>query len=301
MKKTLSISKFAFLACVILFWSCNGNSTSRKSNKLTVGYLPIAVALPLLVANDEGYFRDQGFDVEMVRMASSNELANAATSGQVDVSVVATNVMLDIGFVSKKKHSLIITNPYTDQEGHIADYMLVKASSPISKLADLKGKKIGVFPGSVIKIFCTLILEKHGLKKDDYQLVELAPKDWTVALETGQIDALSALEPLASQIIQDKIGKPIVSGFYSQLMPNVPLSGHWISEDYVRQNNKERVDRIILAVDKAVDLINKNPQKAKEYLVKYANVREDVVDKVQLNLWVPEVLKLFLSRCLQAC
>lgn len=264
--------------------SCNCNSTP-KPEKLKIGYVPIAVGLPLFIANDEGYFKEEGFTTEMVKFASSNELANAATSGQVDVSVVATNAMLDVGYVSKKRHTLIITNPYSNQPGNIADYLLVKDTNAIKKIEDLKGKKIGIFPGSVIKIFCTLIFEKHGLKQGDYSLVELSPKDWAAALQSGQIDALSALEPQAAQIIQDKLGFPIVDGLYAQLMPNVPLSGHWISEDFVKKYGKEQSEKIIKAIDKAVDFINNNPAKAKEYLVKYANVREDVVGKVQLNLW----------------
>ena len=263
--------------------SCNCNSNSSKS--LKIGYVPIAVGLPLFIANDEGYFKEEGFTTEMVKFSSSNEIANAATAGQVDVSVVATNAMLDVGYVSNKRHKLIITNPYTNKPGYIADYLLVKDANSIKKIEDLKGKKIGIFPGSVIKIFSTLIFEKHGLKKGDYELIELSPKDWAVALQSGQIDALSALEPQATQIIADKIGYPIVNGLYAQLMPNVPLSGHWISEDFVKNHDKEQSEKIIKAIDKAVDLINNNPSKAKEYLIKYANVREDIADKVQLNPW----------------
>lgn len=268
----------------VFFLACN-SCNKKKTNKLKIGYVPIAVGLPLFVANDEGYFKEEGFATEMVQLASSNELANAAASGQVDVSVVATNVMLDVGFVSKKRHTLVITNPYTNQAGNITDYMLVKDTNAIKKIEDLKGKKIGVFPGSVIKIFCTLIFEKHGLKKGDYTLIELSPKDWAAALQSGQIDVLSALEPQAAQIIKDKIGYPIVNGLYAQLMPNVPLSGHWISADFVKKYGKEQCEKIIKAIDKAVDFINNNPTKAKEYLVKYANVREDVVGNVQLNPW----------------
>lgn len=281
-----SIIKSSILLCVvaILLSGCN-RCNSKKPEKLRIGYVPIAVALPLFVANDEGYFKEEGFETEMVRFASSNEIANAATSNQVDVSVVATNVMLDVGFVSKKKHTLIITNPYTDKVGHITDYLMVKDTNAIKRIEDLKGKKIGVFPGSVIKIFCTLIFEKHGLKKDEYQLIELSPKDWAAALQSGQIDALSALEPQASQIMKDNIGYPIVSGLYSQLMPNVPLSGQWISEDFVNTYGKDQCEKVIKAIDKAVDFINNNPDKAKEYLVKYANVREDVVSNVQVNPW----------------
>ncbi|MBI5371272.1 MAG: ABC transporter substrate-binding protein [Sphingobacteriales bacterium] len=286
----MRVIKISILLTLIAFGfsilsGCNSCNNTRKPDKIKIGYVPIAVGLPLFIANDEGYFNEQGFTTEMIKFASSNEIANAATSGQVDVSVVATNAMLDAGFVSKKRHTLIITNPYTNQAGNIADYLLVKDTNAIKKIEDLKGKKIGVFPGSVIKIFCTLIFEKHGLKKGDYTLLELSPKDWAAALQSGQIDALSALEPQAAQIILDKIGYPIVSGLYAQLMPNVPLSGHWISEDFVKKYGKEQCDKIIKAIDKAVDFINNNPAKAKEYLVKYANVREDVVGMVQLNPW----------------
>lgn len=275
--------------CIVFYGilACGGGSDIPRTQKLNVGYVPIAVALPLVVAQDEGYFRDEGFEVSLQRLASSNELANAATAGQIDVSVVATNVMLDIGFVSKKHHTLVITNLYTNREGFITDYILVRDSKAIQRLEDLRGKRIGIFPGSVIKVFCHLILKKYGLNDGDYELIELAPKDWASALQTGQIDALSALEPQATQIIQDKLAVPIVNGFYSQLMPDVPLSAHWISEDYVKANGTEQVKKIIRAIDRAVSLINSDPEKARSYLVKYANVREDVVSKVQLNPWKP--------------
>lgn len=287
MKKNILILIILLIVVILAFFfgykSCSYNS--KKFDTLKIGYVPIAVGLPLFIANDEGYFKDEGFHPEMVKFASSNEIANAATAGQVDVSVVATNVMLDVGFVSKKRHTLIITNPYTNQAGYITDYLLVKDVNIIKKIEDLKGKKIGVFPGSVIKIFCALIFKKYGLKKGDYELIELSPKDWAAAMQTGQIDALSALEPQAAQIIQDKIGYPIVNGLYAQLMSNVPLSGHWISEDFVKKSGKEQSEKIIRAMDKAVDFIVNNPEKAKEYLVKYGNVRADVVEKVQLNPW----------------
>lgn len=229
--------------------------------------------------------KDEGFDVQMIRFASSNEVANASTSGQVDLCIVATNAMLDVGFVSKKRPKLIITNPYSNRSGFITDYLLVRDTNSIKKIENLKGKKIGIFPGSVIKIFCNLVLQKYGLNKNDYELIELAPKDWEIALQSGQIDVLSALEPQATQIIKDKIGYPIIEGFYAQLTPDVPLSAQWISEDFAKKYGKEKCDKIIRALDKAVDFINNNPSTAKKYLIKYANVREDILPGVGLNPW----------------
>ena len=282
MRLIFKLSAITILAMVMIFSGCNNQS---KVNKIRIGYVPLAVVLPLYVANDEGFFKEQGFDVEMVRFASSNEVGNAGTTGQVDILSAASNVVFDIGFVSKKHHKLILPNLYTNKQGNITDYILVRDTTAIKKIEDLKGKKIGVFPGSVIKVFCSLILEKYGLSKSDYELIELSPKDWAASMQTGQIDAVSALEPQASQLIADKIGYPISAGFYSQLMPNVPLSGNWISEDFYNKYGIENAKKIIFAVDKAVDFINTHPDKAKEYLVKYANVREDVVNRVQLNPW----------------
>jgi len=282
MKNILKISCTTIIVVVFLLSGCTNHP---KADKIRIGYVPIAVTLPLFVANDEGYFKEQGFEVEMVRFASSNEVGNAGTTGQVDILSAASNVVFDIGFVSNNRHKLILPNLYTNKQGNITDYILVSDTLNIKTITDLKGKKIGIFPGSVIKVFCTLILEKYGLNKNEYTLIELSPKDWAAALQTKQIDALSALEPQASQLMIDKIGFPIAAGFYAQLMPNVPLSGNWISEDFYNKYGDEAAEKIIIAVDKAVDFINKNPEKAKEYLVKYANVREDVVNQVQLNPW----------------
>ncbi|MCK9400529.1 MAG: ABC transporter substrate-binding protein [Bacteroidales bacterium] len=279
--KNKHLKRIFFIASlIIIVLSCN-----YEPSKLRIGYKPIAVDLPIFAAVEEGYFKEQGFNVELVRFTSSNDQVNAATLGKIDVFEAATNVVFDVGFVSKIKHKLIITNPYSNEKGYISDYLLVSDTNKIKKIEDLKGEKIGVFPGSVIKMFCNLIFMKHGLNKDDYELIELQTKDWAIALKTGQIAALSALEPTASQIIKDKIAYPIVNGLYAELMPNVPLSGHWISEEFEKKYGEDVTKKIILAYNKSIDFIETNPEKAKKYIVKYANVREDVLSKVNLNKW----------------
>lgn len=285
-KKTIfGIVALVLIGAIAFYLFNNQYKPDSELTELRVGYLPIASGLPLFVAQEEGYFKENGFDVKMERFASSNAVTNAATTNQIDVFIAASNVVFDVGFVSKKKHKLIYTNPYSKDKGHIADYLLVRDITQISKLADLKGKKIGIFPGSVVKVFAKQILAKYGLNETDYTLIELEPKDWIPALETDQIQALSAVEPLASQIMKDNIGYNIMSGFFAELTPNVPLSSQWISEDYILKHDKESVDKIISAMDKAVQFITDNPTEAKKYLMQYANLREDITDDVQLNPW----------------
>ena len=253
---------------------------------LRIGYLPLAAELPLFVAIEEGYFKRAGLQVELIRFASSNEIGNAATADQIDVLAgCASSVVFDIGHVSGKKHLLFVTNPYSNTPNHITDHLIVRKDSGISTLSDLKSKRIASFPGSVNRIFTSIILEKHGLARGSYTYIELLPKDWQQSLASGAIDAVSAVEPYATQIIKDGTGVSIFPGFYAELMPDVPLAGHWIAADFYSRVDKAQLAAFISAYDQAIQFCREHETEAKKYLVRYANVREDIVANVNLNQW----------------
>jgi len=274
------------LACLGLATAHHGSADNHKWHKIRVGYLPIAAELPLFVAIEGGFFKEAGVEVEIIRLASSNEMGNAATADQIDILAgCASNVVFDIGHVSGKRHLLFALNPYSNDKGHVTDHLIVRKASSVSTLSGLKGKKIASFPGSVNRIFTYLILEKHGVPRDSYTYMELLPKDWQPSLQSGAIDAVSALEPNATQIIKDGVGVSIFPGFYADLMPDVPLSGHWVAADFFKRCDKAQLSAFVGAYDKAIMFCRKQEKRAKQYLVKYANVREDIVTDVNLNPW----------------
>jgi NitT/TauT family transport system substrate-binding protein len=256
-----------------------------KPAPVRVGYLPIAAELPLFVALEKGYFRDENVDVALTRFTSSNELGTAISAGSIDVAAgTALNVAFDIGSVSGKHELLFVVNPYSNAPGHVTDHLIVRTDSKIQSLTQLRGKRVASFPGSVNRIFTELILEKHGVRRGDYQYLELTPPNWQPALASGSVDAVSALEPQASQILQDGVGRSIFPGFYADLMPDVPLSGHWLAAAFV-QKDRARAERIVRAYDRAVLFCRQHEVDAKRYLTKYAGVRSDTLARVNLNPW----------------
>lgn len=285
------IGAMAVALVVFLAASCEKAKETPKATptfatKIRIGYLPVAAELPLFVAIEEGYFKEAGIEFELERFASSNELGNAATADRIDVLAgSASNVIFDIGHVSGKKHLVFAVNPYSNTSGHVTDHLLVRKDAGITKLDQLKGKKIASFPGSVNRIFTNLILEKYGVPRTSYEYIELLPKDWQPALQTGQVDAVSALEPSATQIIHDGVGVSIFLGFYADLMPDVPLSAHWIAADFYARADKKQIAAFLNAYEKAIDFTRRDITTAKKYLVKYANVREDILAEVNLNPW----------------
>jgi ABC-type nitrate/sulfonate/bicarbonate transport system substrate-binding protein len=194
-------------------------------------------------------------------------------------------VVFDIGHVSGKKHLVFAVNPYSNKPDHVTDYLIVRTGSGISMLKQLEGRKVASFPGSVNRIFTQLILEKHGVPRTSYQYIELQPQDWEPSLQAKAIDALSALEPEATQIMKDGVGTSIFPGFYADLLPDVPLSAHWVAADFYARADKKMLAAFLDAFEKAILFCRNNPQKAKVHLVKYANVRPDILPDVNLNDW----------------
>lgn len=259
---------------------------AKQNTKVRVGYLPIAAGLPLFVGVERGFFAESGFDVELARFASSNDLGTAATVGQVQALMpFALNAGFDIGIVSGERHQLFGYNLYSDKKPHIVDYLVVRKDSNIQTLTALKGRRVAGFPGSVTKVFVENILKKHGVEPKDYTYLELSPKDWLAALESGSVDAVSVMEPQASLIISKGVGRVIVDGFFAKLMPNVPLSGHWLSSQFVKKEGAVTAKRFVEAFDKAISFIRENPKQAKGYYVKYIGVEQQSLANIQLNNW----------------
>lgn len=96
---------------------------------------------------------------------------------------------------------------------------------------------------------------------------------------------MSALEPNATQIIKDGVGVSIFPGFYADLMSDVPLSGHWFAADYLARAPRAQLAAFLDAYERAIVFCRIHEIEAKRYLVKYANVREDILADVNLNPW----------------
>lgn len=298
-KTNMKTMRFALLGAMILlataFVGCDRQSsngtptppTATTTNwpTLRIGYLPVAAELPLFVAVEKGFLQEAGIKYELVRVPSSNEMGNSGTADKIDILAgAALNVVTDIGHVSGKKHLLFAVNPYSNRPDHVTDHLIAKKGSGIASVKDLQKRKIAALPGSV-RVLVFLVLEKHGVARDSYEYLELLPKDWQPSLQSGAIDAVVALEPSATQIIKDGVGTSILPGFYAELMPDMPLSGHWIAADFYGRADKRQISAFLAAYDKAIAFCREHPADAKAYLVKYANVREDILADVNLNPW----------------
>jgi ABC-type nitrate/sulfonate/bicarbonate transport system substrate-binding protein len=183
------------LFALALLWSSTSAFAGAKSVNFASNTPTLSGTLPLVVAQDFGFFAAEGLDVKTVLITGGPTAMAALVGGGVDYTLVAG--VAAVRAIAQNAPMLIISGiqPYMD-------YTLIGAKG-ISGVNDLKGKIVGVTgPGGVAEFAAVEGLAKKGLVRDrDYKIlygVGNSPSR-AQALETGKIHAspFSFLERLA--------------------------------------------------------------------------------------------------------
>jgi putative hydroxymethylpyrimidine transport system substrate-binding protein len=138
---------------------------------------------PLIVARENGYFREAGLDVEMIAPADPNDPPKLVAAGKADLAISYQGqlTMQAAEGLPLVRVATIVGTPLNS--------LLVLRDGPVKSIADLKGRKIGFSVGGFEDALLTTMLGKYGLKLGDVTLVNvnfsLSP-----ALLTGQVDGV---------------------------------------------------------------------------------------------------------------
>ena len=145
---------------------------------------------------DQHLLENRGYNVTWVLSAGSNKANEGLRSKALDVGSTAGSAAL----VARANGSPIkAVDLFAGGEWTA---LLVTKDSPINSVADLKGKKVAVTKGTDPYFFLLQSLATAGLSPSDIEIVNLQHADGKTALERGNVDAWSGLDPFIAQTIQ---------------------------------------------------------------------------------------------------
>ena len=159
--------------------------TAQAADKLTVilDWFVNPDHGPLIVAREKGFFAAEDLEVELIAPADPNDPPKLVAAKQADIAVSyqpQLHLQVQEGLPLVRVGTLVATP---------LNSLVVLADGPVKSIADLKGKKIGFSVGGFEEALLGGMLEGHGLKLDDVELVNvnfsLSP-----ALIAGQVDAV---------------------------------------------------------------------------------------------------------------
>jgi putative hydroxymethylpyrimidine transport system substrate-binding protein len=137
---------------------------------------------PIIVAQEKGFFKDEGLDVEVIAPADPADPPKLVAAGKADLAISyqpQLHLQVHEGLPLKRVGTLIATP---------LNCLMVKADGPVQKIEDLKGKKIGYSVSGVEDALVGQILKNAGLTMADVEMVNV---NWSLspALIAGQVDA----------------------------------------------------------------------------------------------------------------
>ena len=247
MKRSIGLLLAACALAAILA-ACGGRAV--KPQKITVAVLPILDALPIFVAESQGYFEAQGIEVEIVPVSSAPERDQLMQSGQVDAIL---NELVSTIFYNQEETRVVTVRYLRIATAEYPMFRIIASqNSGIVSVDDLKGVPIGISEGTVIAYVTDRILEKQGFSQDEIEVVAI-PKipDRLALLASGELEAGVLPDPAASLVLMQG-GVMVVD---DTTYPEISCSVLSFSASAI-ENNPDGVRRFLAALEQAVADIN---------------------------------------------
>lgn len=269
---------YSVLFLLFTFFSITAYSEEAE---VRIGYSPNITSLPAIyVAQEKKLFENQGIKVSYQLFQSGNEMINALIAGKIDLlqSVPLIPILqLEENYpniVRVVSHSRVTRdNPF--------DALIVSKKSSIATLNDLKGKKIGVYPGTTATIILKEFLKKNNVDSNNISIIPLVPSIQIQSLSSNAIDVLYSYEPILTIALSTGEYKELFHSVLNEFSLSAPMGVMVISRDF-EKSNTELSKKVINIIDSSISYIRKNPEEARNFLVKNANVSEQVAKKVHL-------------------
>jgi NitT/TauT family transport system substrate-binding protein len=193
----LATGTVAFVALPAV-WAQSRPEKSKVS--IAVGGKAAFYYLPLTIAEQLGYFKAEGLEVEITDFADGARALQAVVGGSADVVSGAYEHTINLQSKSQAFQTFVLQG----RAPQIAMGISTKAMPEYKALTDLKGKKIGVSaPGSSTNMVANLILARAGLKASDVNFIGVGISTGALAaLRSGQIDAMSNTDPVMTMLEQ---------------------------------------------------------------------------------------------------
>lgn len=206
MKKKF-ISMLLALILPISAVGCSANSSGEKTSQpqtsLSIGIMPDLDSIPIVMAENNGYFKEEGLDFKLQSFKSATDRDAAIQSGQIDGAI---SDMLSAVFFNDNKFEVKMTSR-TD-----GSYKLIAGNdSKISGINDIIGKSVGLSKNTIIEYLTDRIVEASKLDINSIEKVVI-PKIPTrlEMLNAGKLDMAMLPEPLATTAVSSG-GKILVS------------------------------------------------------------------------------------------
>jgi NitT/TauT family transport system substrate-binding protein len=250
-------------------------ATAQAQTKLKMMYTAVSGFTASYVAQEQGFFKKRGVDMEFIQTLSSGNNPPALVSNSVQVAGPTMPTLLQAN--DSGLDLVVIAN------GAVypleADLLVARQGSGIQKPTDLKGKTVGV-PGLGALLHFMLIrnLKQNGIDPGSVKYVEIGFPQAADALKSGQIDAYPAQAPFTARILQSGAGYEVQNWLKST--PDGTITVVYATTRKWADENKDTVKALTEGMKEAVEFSKTHREEMYAAIAKYTKLPPAVVSSL---------------------
>ncbi|HEY9063039.1 MAG TPA: ABC transporter substrate-binding protein [Pseudobacteroides sp.] len=239
------IYAYALLMSVILvFFSACGKSDYQKVRlsevTRSVFYAPQYVAL------NQGFFKEEGLEIELSNGQGADKVMTSVLSGQVDIGFSGPEAAIYVYNEGKEDHAIVFAQ-LTKRDG---SFLVGRKPEPDFKWSYVKGKTIiGGRKGGVPEMTLEYVLKQNGVIPGQDVKIDTSVQFALMAgaFTGGQGDYVTLFEPVASSV--EKEGKGYILASIGKDSGEIPYTAYYAKKSYI-EKNKEVMQKFTNAIYK---------------------------------------------------
>jgi sulfonate transport system substrate-binding protein len=243
-----------------------------KIESLDIAYSPFESLGLFWVAQDQGFFIDNGLNVTAHKYDSGAAALSAVIDGKVDIAVGPAEFPLVVSILSGEKVQSLAT---ISKSNFI--YLVGRADSGIVNVSDLRGKVIGTTFGTISHYFLGRFLVLNGLDMAEVTLVDLrAPSEWVNAVVNGSVDAVATAQPAVNSAMTSLGDNAVVWSLNS----GQPHYAQTVAKNDWIEKNPEICRLFLQSLYQAEQFTTKNPSQALAIIKQVMNFSDAYMENV---------------------
>lgn len=257
-----------------------GPAMAQEKTKLRVSVIPIVDVAPLYAAQKQGYFAEEGLEVDTAPVSGGAAGIPGLVGGAYDF--VFTNTVSLAQAVAQGLDVKIVA-PGSDVRSEAPDIagIFARADSGIKSGADLNGKTLGVNNrNNNIWLYAREWVEQTGGDISKVTMREIPFPQMADAVRRNQVDAAFTVEPFFTTGVKD--GSLVAVGFpYIVVQPGMNVAQYVATGDFIAKN-PETVVRFKRALKKGAEWVNANTKEPAfgELIASYSKLAPEMVQEI---------------------
>lgn len=251
MKKITALTLATVMACFCLA-GC-GSANDKNLTEVTLSEVAHSIFYaPMYVAIEEGYFKDEGIDLELVTAFGADKVTTAVISGEADIAFMGSESTIYV-YNQNADDYLVNFAQLTQRAGNF-----VVAREPVKDFnwKDLKGCYVlGGRKGGMPQMVFEYVLKKHGIDPAKDLTIDQSIDfgSTAAAFSGGKGEYTVEFEPSATALENEGIGYVVAS--LGEASGYVPYTAFSAKKSYM-EAHPEIIQSFTNALQKGMDYVN---------------------------------------------